>query len=109
MLRLSARAKGWSGDEVRWDGHLVDHKRWAGVLRRPAARPLVDHYPAVLDQLPAPHSPRLGALDSPGEACLGERALASDRLRASDVEWGVGEEQVGEGAVAVGAARPGDA
>src|SRR3954454_4542481 len=99
----------WSGNEVRWDGHFVDHHRRAWVLGRTAAGSLVDDDPTVLDQLATPDSPGLGSLDRSAHAIIGKCALAADCLGASDVERGVREEQVGQGAVSVGAARLGGA
>ena len=61
-----------SGNQVRGDGHLVDHHHRAGVLGWSATRSLVDHDPTVLDQLAAPHSPGLGSLDRAVDAIGGK-------------------------------------
>ena len=49
---------------------------------------------------------RQRAVDGGLAAGVGQRALTADRLGACDVERHLAEEQVGERAVAVGAARP---
>ncbi len=58
---------------------------------------------AVDQQRPAPHPVRLVTHERVFEACSPERARPTDRLRASDVEVLVGEEEVGERAGTVGA------
>jgi hypothetical protein len=57
-----------------------------------------------------PHTPHGSARSTaPSRQVSAERALAADGLGACDVEGDVREEEVGEGAVTVGAARGGDA
>ena len=64
---------------------------------------LVDDDAPVVEQLTAPHTPRLGTAECPVEARGGQLALRADGLRPGDVDDVVGEEQVRERAVAVGA------
>ena len=94
------------GNEVRGDGHLVDHHRRAGVLGRSATWSLVDHDATIFDEFATPDTPGLGSLDRSVDAVGSKGALAADGLGPGDVERDVREEQVGQGAVTVGAARP---
>ena len=86
------------------DAELVDDELGPGVLRRATARALVGDDAPVEQQLATPDAPRLLAVLGLPEAGGGEGALAADRLGPGDVDDVVGEEQRGQGPVAVGAA-----
>ena len=91
---------------MRGDWYLVDGHRRPRVLGGTTAGALAGDDATVLDQLATPHTPRFGALDRTRQAILSELALAADRLRASGVHVVLREEQVGQRAVTVRAARP---
>src|SRR5215204_3695529 len=65
-----------------------------GVLARTAARPLPSHDGALDEQLPAPHAPRLLALESAGEALDACGAEPAERLGELDVLGPLGEPEL---------------
>jgi len=89
------------------DAELVDDHGRPRPLRRSAARSLVEDDPATREQFAAPYTPRLLTFERIGKTLLTKCALGADRFGASDVEDMVGEEERGEGAVAVGATGDG--
>src|SRR5262249_627272 len=81
-------------------------------LARTAAGPLGGHDRTAKEQLAAPYSPGLGALDGLGQALGPHRALGAQFLRAGHVYGRLGEEQVGSSSELrnrVLASRSGDA
>ena len=76
----------------------------SGTLRWSTTGSLVGDDAATGQQLAAPDAPRLLALERVARGSRSrERALGADRLGAGDVEDVIGEEERGQGAVAVGA------
>ena len=69
----------------------------------PAGTLVVDD-PSGFDQFATPHAPWFGALERTFEAGHRKRALPADGLGAGRVDRTIGEEEVGQGAVAVPAA-----
>src|SRR6478609_9971099 len=65
-----------------------------GVLARTAAWPLASHDGALDEQLPAPDSPRLLALEGAGEALDARRAEPAERLGELDVLGSLGEPEL---------------
>src|SRR5262245_41499860 len=94
-----------SGDEVRGHRNLVDDEWESWLLRRPAASALDGDDDTIDDQFASPDAVHLGPLEGAVQALLGQSALLADRLRAGDVELVLGEEQMRQRAVAVGATR----
>ena len=99
----SSRGRARSGDQVRRDRHLVDDEYRPWRLRRTAASPLDGDDHPVDHQLAAPHPVGLGAAEGGREAHRSESALRADRLGASEIELVLGEEEPGQGSLAVGA------
>src|SRR5690242_5324405 len=95
----SPRLAGWvwvdmSGRHSRGDRrgpgrHLDAEHRVARdvLLAGTPTGPLARHHGATLEDLAAPDSPRLTALDRAGEALGTKRALRAERLRELEVGW----------------------
>src|SRR5262245_11755682 len=90
-----------SGNEVRGHRNLVDDEWETWLLGWPATSALDGDDDTVDDQFSAPDAVDLGPLQCAAQALVGQSALAADRLRASDVELVLGEEQMCQRAVAV--------
>src|SRR5438874_11852337 len=103
-----------SGDKSRRPGcHLDAQDRVPRdvLLARTATGPLTRYDRATLEDLAAPHAPRLAPLDGAGQALHPERALRAEGLGQFQLGRGLGEPQVRvEGAarqVGLGTARDG--
>src|SRR6185437_4248270 len=64
------------------------------ILARATACPLARHYLSPDEQLAAPHSPGLPALDRTSQAGAPGRTATAERLGKLDIIWRFGEEQV---------------
>ena len=74
-----------SGDHVWGRRDLVDDEDRPCHLRRTATSALQHHDRTVFDQLAAPHTGNLAALEGAAEARLAQAALRADRLGSFDV------------------------
>ena len=84
--------------------YFVHDHRAADVYGWPSAWSLVGDHAAVLEELTAPDTPRLFALECIVQTGVARGALRTNCLGPADVDVLLGEEEVREGAVAVGAA-----
>jgi hypothetical protein len=89
---------------VAGNRYFVHDRRAADVYGWPSAWSLVGDHAAVLEELTAPDTPRLFALECIVQTGLARGALRTDGLGSAHVDVLLGEEEVREGAVAVGAA-----
>jgi len=84
--------------------YFVHDHRAADVYGWPSAWSLDGDHAAVLEELTAPDTPRLLALECVVQTGLTRGALGTDGLGPTDVDVLLGEEEIREGAVAIGAA-----
>src|SRR4051812_47807749 len=64
------------------------------ILARATPGALAGHHGPAVDDLAAPHAPRLSAFQCLGKALTANRAVRTQRLRPFQLEWVLGEPQV---------------